>query len=360
MDIRMDVLLTKMVEMGGSDLHLQAGSRPAVRVDGVLKSINGYSRMLHGDISQAVNMIINEKQRKQFLEINELDFAYGVPSVGRFRINICVSRAATRLVARRVSSAVGTFEDLNLPKERLEMFCALKQGLVLVTGPTGSGKSTTIAAMIDLINNTRDEHIITIEDPTEFIHRGNRCIVTQREVGTDTASFLEALRRSLRQDPDVIMIGEMRDLETISTAITAAETGHLVLSTLHTSDAPGTIDRIIDIFPPNQQSQIRTMLASALSGIICQKMLPREDGPGRIPATEILENTSTIKELIRKSASPERVWEAIKGSPEFLKVHTLNSDLVRLVKAGVISKETALGVSPKPDDFKLELRGAHR
>ncbi len=351
-------MLKKMVELGGSDLHLKVGGPPIARIDGDLKQLSR-DRLSADAINQMVFGILNEKQKKDFTTHKELDFAYGVPGVARFRTNLCVQRGTTRVTLRIVPFEVKNFNELNLPAEALIYLCSLNRGLVLVTGPTGSGKSTTLAAMIDYINNTRNTHIVTVEDPIEFLYRDNKSIITQREIGTDTESFSVALRHVLRQDPDVILIGEMRDLETISTALTAAETGHLVFSTLHTTDAPGTIDRIIDVFPPHQQSQIRIQLANALQGVVCQKVLPLSKGAGRIPATEVMMATPRIKQLINEKGSAMAFYEAILGSPEFLHMHTMNQDLVRLKKAEIVTMESALANSPNPDEFKLNLRGIY-
>lgn len=354
--VHINDLLKKMVDSGGSDLHLKVGSPPIIRVDGTLKQIDK-DRMSADAINQMVMNILNEKQKKEFTSHHELDFAYGVPGVARFRVNLCIQRGTVRVVMRIVPFEVKNFNELSLPSEALVYLCGLGRGLCLITGPTGSGKSTTLAAMVDYINNTRNAHIVTVEDPIEFLYRDNKCIISQREVGTDTESFNKALRHVLRQDPDCILIGEMRDLDTIATALTAAETGHLVLSTLHTTDAPGTIDRIVDVFPPHQQSQIRIQLANALQGIVCQKVLPLKKGQGRIPATEVLIATPRIKQLILEQATPMQFYETILGSPEFLHMHTMNEDLVRLVKEDIVSMETALTNSTNPDEFKLNMRG---
>jgi twitching motility protein PilT len=351
-------LLKTMVEAGGSDLHLKVGGPPIMRVDGSLKQMSR-DRLSADAINQMVFSILNEKQKKEFTTHHELDFAYGVPGVARFRTNLCIQRGTVRVIMRIVPFEVKNFHELNLPPEALIYLCGLNRGLVLVTGPTGSGKSTTLAALIDFINNQRNTHIVTVEDPIEFLYRDNKSIITQREIGTDTESFSIALRHVLRQDPDVILIGEMRDLETISTALTAAETGHLVFSTLHTSDAPGTIDRIIDVFPPHQQSQIRIQLASALMGIVCQKVLPMKAGRGRVPATEIMIATPRVRQLILENSTHNAYNEAILNSPDFLHMHTMNQDLVRLTKADVITMDAALANSPNPDEFKLNLRGIY-
>ncbi|MFA6448710.1 MAG: type IV pilus twitching motility protein PilT [bacterium] len=351
-------LLKQMVTAEGSDLHLKVGMPPIMRVDGSLKQMTR-DRLSADSINQMVFSILNEKQKKEFTTHHELDFAYGVPGVARFRVNLCIQRGTIRVVMRIVPFDVKPFTDLNLPSDSLTYLCQRNNGLVLVTGPTGSGKSTTLASMIDYINATRNCHIVTVEDPIEFLYRDNKCIITQREVGTDTDAFSTALRHVLRQDPDVILIGEMRDLETIGTALTAAETGHLVFSTLHTTDAPGTIDRIIDVFPPHQQSQIRIQLANALQGVLCQKVLPLKTGQGRVPATEVMVATPRIKQLITEKANHMTYYEAILNSPEFLHMHTMNQDLVRLKKADVITMEIALANSPNPDEFKLNLRGIY-
>lgn len=351
-------LLKNMVTAGGSDLHLKVGMPPIMRIDGALKQMSR-DRLSADTLNQMVYSILNEKQKKEFTTQHELDFAYGVPGVARFRVNLCVQRGTVRVVMRIVPFDVKNFGELNLPSEALTYLCGLNHGLVLVTGPTGSGKSTTLAAMIDFINATRNCHIVTVEDPIEFLYRDNKCIITQREIGSDTESFSIALRHVLRQDPDVILIGEMRDLETIGTALTAAETGHLVFSTLHTTDAPGTIDRIIDVFPPHQQSQIRIQLANAIQGIVCQKVLPLAAGAGRVPATEVMAATPRIKQLILEKATAMMFYEAILNSPEYLHMHTMNQDLVRLTKSGVVTKDIAMANSPNPDEFKLNLRGIY-
>jgi twitching motility protein PilT len=354
--LKVNELLKQLVTAGGSDLHLKVGMPPIMRIDGTLKQVSR-DRLSADTLNQMVFGILNEKQKRDFTTQNELDFAYGVPGVARFRVNLCVQRGTPRVVMRIVPFDVKTFQELNLPSEALTYLCGLNHGLVLVTGPTGSGKSTTLASMIDFINATRNCHIVTVEDPIEFLYRDNKCIITQREIGSDTDSFSGALRHVFRQDPDVILIGEMRDLETIATALTAAETGHLVFSTLHTSDAPGTIDRIIDVFPPHQQSQIRIQLSSTVQGVICQKVLPLVTGQGRVPATEVMIATPRIKQLIMEKASAMMFYEAILNSPDYLHMHTMNKDLVRLTKANVITKETAMANSPNPDEFKLNMRG---
>ncbi|MEW6201647.1 MAG: type IV pilus twitching motility protein PilT [bacterium] len=352
-------LLKALVELKGSDLHLKVGSPPIVRVDGILRPL-GRERFSAETLNQMIYGIMDDWQKKTFSTTHELDFAYGVPGVARFRVNLSHQRGTLRAVMRIVPFDVKNFADLSLPDNALTYLCNISYGLVLLTGPTGCGKSTTLATMLEFINSNRNAHIVTIEDPIEFLHRDNKCIISQREVGTDTESFSSALRHVLRQDPDVILIGEMRDLETIATALTAAETGHLVLSTLHTSDAPSTIDRIIDVFPPHQQQQVRIQLASCLQGIICQRLLPLKDSEGRIPATEVLISTPLIRKMILEAAPPAEVYRQIIAAPEFLHMHTLNRDLVRLYKEEEkITLETALSATGNPDEFRLNLRGIY-
>ncbi|MFH1538425.1 MAG: type IV pilus twitching motility protein PilT [bacterium] len=351
-------LLRQLVDLKGSDLHIKVGSPPIMRVDGELRHV-GKERLSAEAANKMIYDILDDKQKKEFNTKHEFDFAYGVPGVARFRVNLCVQRGTLRAVMRIVPFDVKSFQELNLPEKSLVYLCSVNQGLVLITGPTGSGKSTTLASMISYINNTRNAHIVTVEDPIEFLHRDNKCIISQREVGSDTDSFSNALRHVLRQDPDVILIGEMRDLETIGTALTAAETGHLVFSTLHTSDAPQTIDRIIDVFPPHQQQQVRIQLAACLRGIVCQKIMPLKTGAGRIPATEVLVATPLIRKMILDAATPGEIFRQILSAPEFLNMHTMNKALVHLYKEDKISMEAAMKASPNPDEFKLNLRGIY-
>ncbi|MCL6482535.1 MAG: type IV pilus twitching motility protein PilT, partial [Firmicutes bacterium] len=295
--MNIDDLLRRAVEARASDLHLKVGNHPYLRIDGVLHPMNDVPRVTPEEmLSMAFSMMTN-RQKQKFKESAELDMAYGVAGLGRFRVNVFQQRGNVGMVLRVIPTKIRTIDELNLPAV-IEKICEEQRGLVLVTGTTGSGKSTTLAAMIDRINSTRADHIITIEDPIEFLHRDKKGFVNQREVEVDTASFSTALRAALRQDPDVILVGEMRDLETISTALLAAETGHLVLSTLHTLDATETIQRIIAVFPPPEQKQIRLQLASTLKAVISQRLVRRADGLGRVPAVEVMITTAYIRDCV--------------------------------------------------------------
>ncbi len=338
MEQRLKKLLSAAFELNASDVHLTVGVPPIMRINGVLKKY-GKEPLKPEDTEMMARAIIPEGQWEEFRQLREFDFSYGIPGVSRFRINAFHQRSCISMAVRVVPTSIPSIADLNMPSVLKEM--AVKpQGLLLVTGPTGSGKSTTLAAMIDHLNQTASKHIITLEDPIEYLHRHGSCIIDQREVGFDTNKFANGLRASLRQDPDVILVGEMRDLETISTAITAAETGHLVLGTLHTSSAPATIDRIIDVFPPNQQAQIRIQLASVLVGIISQRLFAIKDGSGRRAATEILTNTPAVANLIRneKIHQIQNVMQTSKTAG----MHTFESSITDLVASGIITKEAAL------------------
>lgn len=353
--MHLDDLLKIMVDRGSSDLHLKVGIPPTIRVDGKLFQLE-MDRFTPDVLENLIFQVLDEKQKQNYLQNHELDFSYSVPGVARFRGNVSQQRGTIRMVMRLVPFKIPTLEELHLPDKVLKYLAFQPSGIVLLTGPTGTGKSTTLAAVIDFINNSRNTHIVTVEDPIEFLYRDKKSIITQREVGVDTNSFAIALRHVLRQDPDVVLIGEMRDLETISTAITAAETGHLVFSTLHTNEAAQTIDRIVDAFPPYQQEQIRIQISSTLQGIITQRLLPRVDGQGRVPAVEILIATPLVRKLILEKASPARVYEQIlQGS--YYGMQTLNQSLTKLIQTGLIRKEEAYSVSPNPDELSLLLRG---
>ncbi|MCD6406326.1 type IV pilus twitching motility protein PilT [Candidatus Aerophobetes bacterium] len=350
MDIR--TLLKKMNELKASDLHLVAGVSPAFRINGEIKYI-GDGPLGPEQVKSLVYSLLDENQKAIFEEKKDLDFSYGISGMGRFRVNIHYQRGSVAAAIRMIPYDIPSLKELNLPPV-IEKLCLKDKGLILVTGPTGSGKSTTLACMIDIINRTRSAHIIIIEDPIEYLHPHKKSVVEQREIGGDTLSFATSLKYCLRQDPDVIMIGEMRDLETISTAVTAAETGHLVLATLHTPDAPGAIDRIIDVFPPYQQSQIRTQLASILVGVIAQTLIPRQDGKGRIPAVEILIGTPAVSNLIRSGKS-HQLYNIMQTSSQ-IGMQTMDQSLVSLVRKKLIKKEEALARARDPRFVEESLR----
>jgi twitching motility protein PilT len=334
-----DSLLEQTVACGASDLHITVGSPPALRVRGELKAIEGLPPFDGEDIRTLMYRILTTEQQKRLELDRQLDLSYGVPGLARFRINVFLQRETFAAVLRVIPDKLKTLEELGMP-DGLRELTTLPRGLVLVTGPTGSGKSTTLAAMIDEINRTRHDHIITIEDPVEFVHHHKHCIVNQREIGTDATSFANALRAALRQDPDVILLGEMRDLETISTALTAAETGHLVFGTLHTQSASGTIDRMIDVFPGEQQDQIRSQIAGSLQAVITQCLVPTADGLGRVPALEIMVPDDAIRNLIRQ-AKVEQIYSYMQtGSRSGMQ--TMEQALGELVLAHKITPDDAI------------------
>ncbi len=345
-------LLRIAIEQGASDIHLLVPAVPTLRINGILTPIEGEPPLTPNDTEEAFQSITTEKQRERFYDELELDFAYGLPGVARFRTNIALQRGSISLSLRCVPVEVPTIDQFGLP-EVCKTLALKPRGLVLVTGPTGSGKSTTLAAMINYLNEREKKKVITIEDPIEFLHKNRQCLITQRDLGDDTRAFASALKHGLRQDPDVILVGEMRDLETMSTAITAAETGHLVLSTLHTIGAAATIDRIIDVFPPYQQPQIRSQLALVLEAVLSQTLLPRVDGKGRIAAFEIMLSTYAIGNLIRES----RTYEI----PSLLEVSSrqgmqaLDQALRKLVEAGLVTIEEALARAYKPQELRDKL-----
>jgi twitching motility protein PilT len=343
-----DDLLETMVALGASDLHLAVGSHPVIRLNGSLDRLDQFPRLSADDTQRLLYRILSTEQQKN-LEINrQIDVSYSIPGLARFRVNVYFQRESLGGAFRMIPAELKTLEDLGLPTQLHEL-SKKPRGLVLVTGPTGSGKSTTLAAVVDEINRTRDDHIMTIEDPIEFLHRHKRCIVNQREIGPDAVSFADALRGALRQDPDVILLGEMRDLETISTAITAAETGHLVFATLHTQDAPSTIDRLIDVFPAAQQEQIRVQLAATLQGIVTQTLLPTVDGKGRVAALEILLPDDAVRNLIRQ-AKVEQIYSVMQTNTG-RGMQTLEQALVDLVTRGIITQEVAMSRSSRPDQL---------
>ena len=343
-----DDLLERMVARGASDLHVTSGSEAAVRVDGRLERLEDFGKLTPEDNQRLLYRILSTEQQKHLETKRQLDFSYSIPGVARFRVNVFFQRESLGAAFRMIPTELKTLEQLGMPAALSEL-AEKPRGLVLVTGPTGSGKSTTLAAMIDLINGTRADHIMTIEDPIEFLHRHKRCIVNQREIGPDAVSFAEALKGALRQDPDVILLGEMRDLETIGTALTAAETGHLVFATLHTQDAPSTVDRLIDVFPAAQQEQIRVQIASTLQGVVTQTLMPRADGNGRVAAVEILLPDDAVRNLIRQ-AKVEQIYSVMQTAGK-RGMQTLEQALAELVMRGIISQDTALNKSSRPEQL---------
>jgi twitching motility protein PilT len=344
-----DDLLTRTLELRASDLHLTAGSEPVVRINGSLERLENYDRLTPKDTLALLYRILSTDQQKQLETDRQLDLSYSVPGVARFRVNVYSQRESLAAAFRLIPTAIKTLDDLGLPASLYDL-CSKPRGIVLVTGPTGSGKSTTLAAMIDRINATRSDHVITIEDPIEFLHRHQRCIVNQREIGTDATSFADGLRGALRQDPDVVLLGEMRDLETIATALTAAETGHLVFATVHTQDAPSTVNRLIDVFPAAQQDQIRMQIAATLQGVVTQTLLPTADGQGRVPAVEILLPDDAVRNLVRQ-AKVEQVYSIMQTSIG-RGMQTMEQALGDLVRRGVVTYEIALSLSSRPDQLK--------
>jgi twitching motility protein PilT len=339
-----------------SDIHLKAGLPPMFRVNGSLVPLKDGKRLPPDEVARMAFGIMNEFQKEKFKTTNEVDLAYGVPGLGRFRVNVFQQRGTIGAVLRVIPFKIMTVRDLLLPTV-LEAISLEQRGLILVTGTTGSGKSTTLAAMIDHINATETNHIMTIEDPIEFLIRDKRSIVNQREVGVDTMSFSQALKSALRQDPDVILVGEMRDLETIETALTAAETGHLVMSTLHTLDATETINRIISVFPPYQQKQVRLQLASVLKAVVSQRLLPREDGKGRVAAVEILKATARVREMVEDKDRTKEIPDAIAQGHQTYGMQTFDQSLMWLVKNGLVGYEEARRQATNPDDFALRFSG---
>jgi twitching motility protein PilT len=354
--MELNEVLQVALRTAASDIHLKAGLPPMFRVDGSLVPLKDARRLPPEEIMRMAFGIMNEYQKEKFKQTNEVDLAYGVPGLGRFRVNVFQQRGTLGVVLRVIPFKIQSIEQLMLPKV-LEKIAGEQRGLVLVTGTTGSGKSTSLAAMIDHINATETCHIMTIEDPIEFLIRDKRSIVNQREVGVDTMSFGQALKSALRQDPDVILVGEMRDLETIETALTAAETGHLVMSTLHTLDATETINRIISAFPPYQQKQVRLQLGSVLKAVISQRLVPRADGKGRVPAIEVLLATGRVRELIEDKDRTKELSSAIAQGHVSYGMQTFDQSLMGLLKSSVISYEEALRQATNADDFALRVSG---
>ena len=349
-------LLKIAVESGASDLHLKAGSYPMMRVRGTLQPVVEDKRLEHEDLVAMAAAVLPTGHREKFKENHEVDLAYSVAGLGRFRCNAFQQRGTVGMILRVIPMRVATIDELALP-QILKKIAAEERGLVLVTGTTGSGKSTTLAAMIDHINATRTAHIMTVEDPIEYLHRDNRSIVNQREIGVDTHSFSHALRSALRQDPDVILVGEMRDFETIETALLAAETGHLVFSTLHTLDATETINRIIAVFPPHQQKQIRIQLASVLKAVISQRLIPKSDGKGRAPAVEVMISTAFIRDAIVDKDKTGMIHGAIASGTSQYGMQTFDQSIFSLFQQRLISYEEALRWASHVDEFKLKVQG---
>jgi len=349
-------LLKIAVESGASDLHLKVGSFPMMRVRGTLTPAGEEKRLDHEDVVAMSAAVMSTAQRQKFKETQEVDLAYSVPGLGRFRVNIFQQRGTVGLVLRVIPMTIRTVEELGLPKV-MKAIALEERGLVLVTGTTGSGKSTTLAALIDHINKERAAHVMTVEDPIEFLHRDHRSMINQREVAVDTRSFAQALRSALRQDPDVILVGEMRDFETIETALLAAETGHLVFSTLHTLDATETINRIIAVFPPHQQKQIRIQMASVLKAVISQRLIPKVDSKGRAPAVEVLISTAFIRDCIMDKEKTHLIHGAIAQGTSQYGMQTFDQSIFYLFQQKLISYEEALRWASNVDEFKLKVQG---
>ncbi|HIJ96210.1 MAG TPA: type IV pilus twitching motility protein PilT [Desulfuromonadales bacterium] len=354
--MELNEILTIAFKAKGSDIHIKTGLPPIVRIDGRLHPIPNSQRLSPDYVSSTAQSMMNDRQRRIFEENYEVDLAYAVPGLGRFRVSVYRQRGTVAMVFRSISFVIPSLQGLNLPPV-IQKICQEERGLILVTGTTGSGKSSTLAAMIDSINQSRTCNIITIEDPVEFLHRDNKCIISQREVGSDTPTFSAALKGALRQDPDVILVGEMRDYETIETAMTAAETGHLVMSTLHTMDAAETINRIIGVFPPYHQRQVRIQLASIIRGVISQRLVPRADGKGRVPAVEVMLASARIRECIDDKDKTKQLHDAIAQGYVTYGMQTFDQSLMKLYSNKLISYDEAVRQSSNPDDFALKVSG---
>ena len=354
--MELNEILAVALKANASDVHFKAGMPPLFRIHGSLMPLKDAARQNPEDVSRMALSIMNNYQRERFKQFNELDMSYGAPGLGRFRVNVFQQRGTIAIAFRAIPFKIRTIEELSLPPV-LATIALEDRGLIMVTGATGSGKSTTLAAMIDHINNTETCHILTIEDAIEFLHRDKRSIVNQREVGVDTLSFGQALKSALRQDPDVILVGEMRDLETTSTAITAAETGHLVMSTLHTLDATETINRVVSIFPPHQQKQIRLQIGATLKAVVCQRLVPSVDGNSRVAALEIMRNTPRIRELVEDKDRAREIGDAIAEGHTTYGMQSFDQSLMRLFKDNIITFEEAQRNSTNPGNFALRVQG---
>jgi twitching motility protein PilT len=355
-DLDLNKILQIAVKGGASDIHIKAGLPPIFRVDGSLMPLREGTRLSPEDIGKMAAGIMNKMQREQFQDTLDVDLSYGVPGVGRFRVNCFQQRGSIGLVFRVIPFKVKSVEELLLPESVREL-AEERRGLILVTGATGSGKSTTLAAMVDYINSTRTDHIVTIEDPIEFLIRDKKSIINQREVGNDTIDFARALKAGLRQDPDVILVGEMRDMETIEIAMMAAETGHLVMSTLHTVDAAEAVNRVVTAFPPHQREQARYQFANLFKGVVAQRLIARADGKGRVPAVEVMLGTARIRELILEKATARTITENIAKGVDQYGMQTFDQSLMKLLQSGHITYEEALTQCSNPDDFALRVSG---
>ena len=353
--VSLEELLTILVQRNGSDLHIAAGAPPKLRIDGKLVN-SEYDPLTPDETQKLIYSILDADQIARFEKNWELDLSFGIEGLGRFRTNVFLQRGAVGAVLRIIPQNVKTFEDLGLPRKICEELCAKPRGLCLVTGATGSGKSTTLAAMIDYINTTEAGHIMTIEDPIEFVHKNKNCLVNQREVGSDTKGFKESLRAILRQDPDTVLIGEMRDIETIEAALTISETGHMTFATLHTSDAVQTVNRIVDVFPAYQQQQIRTQLSFTLEAVFCQQLLPKRSGKGRVLVNEVMLATSAVRSLIRDN-KVHQIYSSIQTGGK-LGMKTMNQSLADAARAGFITVDDAMSHSSDPEDLKRTLQKA--
>ncbi len=349
-------LLIEAAKRNASDVHLKPNSRPILRVHGHLETPEDLP-LIGSDFLRATALaVLGEKRFSSLVDGREMDLAYSIPDLGRYRCNFFLAQGEVRAVLRHVPAQIPQFEDLHLPRV-LERLCLERRGMILVTGITGSGKSTTLAAMIDVMNRNRNDHIVTIEDPIEFVHRDHKCVVSQREIGQDSTGFADALRAALRQDPDIILVGEMRDAETMETALHAAETGHLVLSTLHTLHATETVNRIIAAFPPHQEQQIRIQLAAVLQGIVSQRLVVRADGRGRVPAVEVMLMTGLMRDSVRDQQKTQQIPALIAAGQAQYGMQTFDQSLLELYREGLITYETARDTATNPDDFDLKVRG---
>jgi len=354
--VELQDLLAECATRKASDLHLKAGSRPILRIHGHLEVQDDLAPVSHEFVRRTAMTLLGEQRFGMLMEGKEMDVGYLLPGLGRFRVNMFLSQGEVRGVFRHVPQRIPAFQELHMPKV-LDRLCMERRGLILVTGITGSGKSTTLAAVVDFVNKNRNDHILTIEDPIEFVHEDNKCVISQREIGQDSVSFATALRAALREDPDIILVGEMRDAETMEVALHAAETGHLVLSTLHTLNATETINRIISTFPPHQEDQIRDQLASVMQGIVSQRLVVRADGKGRVPAVEVMVGTGLIRDSIRSAEKTTNIPTVIAAGQAQYGMQTFDQSLLQLHREELITYETARDAATNPDDFDLKVKG---